>query len=133
VDGSLAALQAIPRLAEGAAILESGRAAEGTARPGSVRVVEKTPERLRLEIESPDPAWLFVLRAYWPYRRILLDGNTIEAVPAQLAFTAVPVSAGKHRLVWEEELPGFSASRYGPGLFVLVAVGLSVAGKRSGA
>jgi hypothetical protein len=133
VDGSLAALQAIPRLAEGAAILESGRAAEGAARPGSVRVVEKTPERLRLEIESPDPAWLFVLRAYWPYRRILLDGNTIEAVPAQLAFSAVPVPAGKHRLVWEEELPGFSASRYGPGLFVLVAVGLSVAGKRSGA
>ena len=130
VEGSLAALQALPRLSEGSAVLESGRAGEGSARAGSVRVVERTPERLRLDVASPDRAWLFVLRAYWPYRRILLDGNPVEAVPAQLAFSAVAVPAGRHVVEWDEELPGLSVSRFGPALFLAAAVGLTVAARR---
>jgi len=133
VDGPLAALQALPRLSEGAAVLESGRSGEGACRPGAVRILEKSPERMRLDLELPEPGWLFVLRAYWPYRRIRIDGTPIEAVPAQLAFSAVPVPAGRHALDWQERVPGLEASAWGPVLFGAIAVGLAVAARRSAA
>lgn len=133
VEGPLDALRALPRLSEGEAVIESGRASGGAARPGRVRVLEKTPERLALELEAPDPTWLFVLRAHWPFRSILLDGRAVEAVPAQLAFSAVAVPAGTHRLEWRERVPGLAASRFGPALFAAAAVGLGLAGRKGAA
>jgi len=130
-DGALAALAALPRLAEGEAVLESGRAGKGAARPGSVRVVERSADRLVLDLEAADPGWLFVLRAWWPYRTILLDGKPVEAVPAQLAFSAVPVPPGRHELVWQERLPGLALSAWGPALFGMIAAGLLVMGSRT--
>jgi hypothetical protein len=79
-----------------------------------------------MEVEAPDPTWLFVLRAYWPYRSVEIDGSPVEAVPAQLAFTAVPIAAGRHRLVWREELPGLGLSMWGPVLFGMISAGLVV-------
>ena len=126
VPGPIEALPTISRLAEGELVLESGRAASGTARPGVVRIVEERPERLVADIEAPDPAFLFVLRAFWPYRTVALNGRPVEALPAQLGFSAVPVAAGKSRLVWEECLPGFPLSLAGPALFGMIAAVLTV-------
>jgi hypothetical protein len=125
-DGPVAALAAIPGLAEGEIVLESGRSQTGRARPGRVRILEKTPERLELELDAPDPSWLFVLRAFWPYRSVEIDGKPAETVPAQLGFTAVPVSAGAHRVVWREELPGRKLSMWGPVLFGMISAALLV-------
>lgn len=122
--GALEALRAIPRLQAGEVVLETGGAAAGSARPGTVRVLEKSPERLRLEVSSPDPAWLFVLRGFWNHRTVHLDGREVDPVPAQLAFTAVPIPAGDHRLEWNERSPGWQVSRWGPFLFALAAAWL---------
>ena len=126
VPGPLQALAAIARLAEGELVLESGRLASGAAPPGTVRVVENRPERLVADLDAAQATWLFVLRAFWPYRTITLDGRPVEAVPAQLGFSAVPIPAGAHRLVWEERLPGFPLSLAGPVLFGMIAAGLAV-------
>jgi len=122
--GALDAVQTLPRLARGEAVVETGRRAGGTARPGRVAVVESSPERLVLETDCPDPSWLFVLRGFWTHRRIVVDGASVRAVPAQLAFSALPLSAGPHRVEWREDVPGLAASRWGPVLFVLCAAGL---------
>jgi hypothetical protein len=126
VPDSLRALSTISGLGEGELVLESGRLGAGAARPGTVRVVEDRPERLVVDFDSPDPTWLFVLRAFWPYRTVEIDGRPVEPVPAQLGFTAVPVSPGVHRLVWEERLPGYPLSLAGPVLFGMIAAGLAV-------
>jgi len=126
---ALAALSELPRLAADEVVLESGRSGQGAARPGLVRIGERSPERLRLEISSPDPAWLFVLRGFWGYRSIRVDGRPVEAVPAQLAFTAIPVPAGEHTVDWREEVPGFEVSRWGPALFAALAAGLWISGR----
>ena len=128
--GAVPALQAVPRLGEGEVVIESGGTSSGQARPGSVRVLEKTAERLVLDLDANDAGWLFVLRAYWPHRRILLDGQPVEAVPAQLAFSAVPVPPGRHRLTWEERVPGLAVSAWGPALFGMIAIGYLVARSR---
>ncbi len=84
------------------------------ARPGKLRIREKSPERLLLETQTPDPTWLFVLRGDWSYRAVEIDGVPVQTLPAQLAFTAVPVPAGAHTIEWREKAPGLEVSRYGP-------------------
>ena len=77
-------------------------------------MLEKSPERLVLETNAPQATWLFVLRGYWSHRQVLRDGLPVEVLPAQLAFSAVAVPAGLHRIDWRELLPGVSVSRWGP-------------------
>jgi hypothetical protein len=119
--GPLPALSSLPLLEAGEIVIESGSSTAGTARPGSLRILEKTPERLRVEAQAPDPTWLFVLRDYFGHRTVLLDGNPVEDAPAQLAFSAVRVPAGRHTIDWREAVPGGRISRWGPVLFVLAA------------
>jgi hypothetical protein len=119
VLGPLPALQTISKLARGEIVIETGKSGGGSAPPGSVRVLERTPARLRIETDSPAPTWLFVLRGFWPHRTVMVDGRDVEVVPAQLAFSAVPVPAGRHVVEWREHFPGWSVSRVGPVLYAL--------------
>jgi hypothetical protein len=128
--GALPALNSLRLLGRGEIVIESGVRTMATARPGTLRFLEKTPERLRVGVEAPDPTWLFVLRDYWEHRTVLVDGKPAEDVPAQLAFSAVHVPAGRHTIDWKEEVPGGSVSRWGPVLFAIVA---AVIATRSGA
>jgi hypothetical protein len=121
-DGALAALRELPALASGEAVVESGRAGTGESGGGEIRALEKTPERLALSVASRGAGWLFVLRGYWAHRRVLVDGRDAPTVPAQLAFTAVRVPAGEHRVEWLEEVPGYPASLLGPAAFAAAAV-----------
>jgi hypothetical protein len=130
VPGPVEALPLLAGLGEGAVAIESGTSRTGTARAGSVRILERRADRLVMDVDAPDPTWLFVLRADWPYRTILLDGKPVESAPAQLAFSAVPIPPGRHRLVWTEELPGLGLSVFGPVLFGMIVAGLAVAHSR---
>jgi hypothetical protein len=102
-------------------VLETGSKRPGRGDSGSVRVVEKSPERLHLDVDCRQAGWLFALRGFWPYRDVRIDGSPAEVVPAQLAFSAVAVPEGRHRVEWIERLPGWETSRWGPVLFVLIA------------
>jgi len=124
--GSLEALKDLPALRLGEIVVEAEKSASGTARGGSVRVLERQPERLRLETRSPDPTWLFVLRDFWNWRTVTMDGKETEVYPAQLAFSAVRIPAGVHQVDWRERFPGLAVSGFGPVLFLLI-VGLLVA------
>jgi hypothetical protein len=121
---ALDALNTVPRLSDSEIVLETGRRAAGRARPGTVRVLEDRPEALRAEVNSPDATWLFVLRGYWPYRTIEVDGRPVEAVPAQVAYSAIAVPPGRHTIEWRERVPGIEVSRWGPLLFLPLAIGL---------
>ena len=112
-------------------VVETGQERAGSSQRGTVRVLEKSSEIMKVETECGTASWLFVLRGYWPYRRVLVDGEKVEPVPALLAFSAVPLPAGRHRVEWEELLPGFEVSRWGPVLFALTAALIWVRGRRS--
>jgi len=124
------ALRVLPSLSDGEIVIESDRRGRGVARPGRMDILERTPERLLLEADARDPTWLFLIRGYWNYRTILLDGGIVESFPAQLAFTALRVPAGRHRIEWREEVPGGRFSRWGPVAFLLIAVSLLVLSRR---
>jgi hypothetical protein len=128
--GALDALTRVPRLQPGEAVLETGRRGRGVSRSGIVHVIVKDPERLLVETVTSDPSWLFVLRGYWNYRDVFVDGRPVDAVPAQVAFSAVPVPAGRHRVEWKELLPGSGVSRYGPPLWALFCAWILVRSRR---
>ena len=130
--GAVPALNALPRLGDGEIVVESGATTAGIARPGRLRVLEKSPERVRLETFAQNPTWLFVLRGHWTHRTVLLDGAATEDVPAQLAFSAVRVPPGRHRIDWLEEVPGWSVSRFGPLLSVLAFLWIRQKSPRDG-
>ena len=120
VPGAREAVAAIRGLSPEELVIESGSPRRGAARPARLEVSEKTPERMVLGVETPDPAWLFVLRGFWPYRTVRLDGRPVEVFPAQLAFSAVAIPPGRHALEWTEEVPGWPLSSGGPALFALI-------------
>ncbi len=128
-SGPVEALAALPRLEPGEIVIETDRRATGSARPGSVRILRESPEALALTTECADPAWLFVLRGDWSYRTVLVDGRPAPVFPAQIAFSAVPVPAGAHRIDWREDAPGLAASRWGPLAGALLLLGVVVAGR----
>ena len=121
----------IGRLEPGEILVETGETRRGNASPGRLRILERSADRLVLETNAPQATWLFVLRGYWSHRRVLLDGLPADVLPAQLAFSAVSVPAGLHRIDWRELLPGASVSRWGPVLFALFAVLLLVRERQS--
>jgi hypothetical protein len=127
---ALAVAAQLPNALRGELLLETGRRADGAAPPGRVRILEKSPERLRLLTEAPQPAWLFVLRAFWSHRTVSIDGRDVETVPAYLAYTAVPVPAGRHLIDWRERVPGGESSRFGPLAAGMAAAVLLVSGSR---
>ncbi|HKD19350.1 MAG TPA: hypothetical protein VKG23_15975, partial [Thermoanaerobaculia bacterium] len=119
---AVAALRLLPALGPGEVVLETGRSGSGRSAPGSLTLLEKTPERLELTTDAPEGGWLFVLRGYWRFRDVRVDGHPVEPVPAQLAFSAIPVPAGRHRIAWRERVPGAPASWVGPIGFAVIAV-----------
>ena len=130
VPNGLAALNEIGRLDPGQLVIETDAARSGSASGGHVRILEKSPERLRLETSAPEATWLFVLRGFWSHRTVTVDGQEVEVRPAQIAFSAVPVPAGLHRVDWQEGVPGVSLSRWGPVLFAVAALALVVRSRR---
>ena len=122
--GPVEALAALPRMPADGLVVETGRAGTGQARAGEVRVLEKSAERLRIQTRCPDATWLFVLRGDWSYRTVTVDERPIAVSPAQIAFAAVPLPPGVHRVDWRETIPGIEVSVWGPaaGLVLLAAV-----------
>jgi hypothetical protein len=129
--GPVDAWNAVLGAKTGEIVLETGRRQGGGARPGKIHVIRKEAGSLLIESDTPDPTWLFVLRGFWNHRTVRIDGHPTECVPAQLAFSAVPLPAGKHRIDWREDLPGSRVSRWGPVLYVLLMIALLLGGSRS--
>jgi hypothetical protein len=60
---------------------------------------QDTPDgRVSAEVDAPVPGFVFLSEPFYPERVALVDGRPVHARKANLAFTAVPVPAGRHRL-----------------------------------
>ncbi|GIW70934.1 MAG: hypothetical protein KatS3mg102_0476 [Planctomycetota bacterium] len=65
---------------------------------GRVRMVRETDTELHLELEATAPAWLVITDAYYPGWQAELDGRPAELLCANLAFRALMVPQGRHRV-----------------------------------
>ena len=90
--------------AERVLLVEAGagkvRPASGETRAESARIVEYRNERVAVEAEAREEAWLLLLDSYYPGWRAEVDGRPAEIVRADGFFRAVRIPAGRHRVVF---------------------------------
>jgi hypothetical protein len=72
-------------------VLDSG--ATGTA-----RIVDRRPDRVEVDVELDGPGYLVLVDAYDPGWQASIDGRTTRVLRANVAFRAVQVPAGAHRV-----------------------------------
>jgi hypothetical protein len=67
---------------------------------GRVTVTEQdAPDgRVAADVDAPVAGFVFLSEPFYPERVAFVDGRIVQARKANLAFTAVPVPAGRHRL-----------------------------------
>lgn len=95
---------------------------------GQVRVAKMVPDRVILEVEMSRPGFVVLVDTFDPGWRARVDGQPAAILRANVAFRAVAVPAGAHRV--EMEYRPFSVSL---GLAVTLAgiVGAVLLGRRS--
>jgi hypothetical protein len=92
---------------------------------GSSRILEFTPDRVRLEADLGAPGYVVLVDAYDPGWHATVDGQPAAALRANVAFRAVRVTAGHHVVEWRYRP---AALRTGSGLSLLaLVVGLGAA------
>jgi hypothetical protein len=64
----------------------------------AVRVVTYENNRIVLEVDSPEAAFLFMSEAYYPGWKAYVDNRQEEILRANYAFRAIPVGPGSHRI-----------------------------------
>jgi hypothetical protein len=87
---------------------------------GTTTIVVDDPERVELETSSEGPSYLFLADTFDPGWSATVDGKPAPIRPAYVAFRAVYLPAGAHRVAFTYVPAGFR-----PGL-VATAAGLAV-------
>ncbi|MCC0003085.1 MAG: hypothetical protein H6871_09015 [Methylobacteriaceae bacterium] len=67
-------------------------------RPGTARILSYGNARIEVEAEAPDGGWLVLTDIYHPWWEASLDGRPAPIEQADVAFRAVRLPPGKHRL-----------------------------------
>jgi hypothetical protein len=78
-------------------------ALEGPLADGEVRWIERTPNRMVLEVETPAPALLVLSENWFPAWKASVNGDEAPVLRADHALRAVPIPPGSHRVeMWFE-------------------------------
>ena len=97
------------------------------ARPGEIRLLDESTDHMTLEVDAPDAAILLITDSYASgWRARALPGSVQSDYwlqPANYTLRAVPLAAGRHRLVVEYAPTAFRAGKWVSSLSALVFLG----------
>ncbi|HBP17562.1 MAG TPA: hypothetical protein DEA08_07205 [Planctomycetes bacterium] len=95
------------------------------------------PERIELELELREPAWLVLRETFSPHWEARVDGALVPCARADLLYRALPLEAGRHRVVLRYApswwWPGLAASALGWALLAALALSSLRKASRPGA
>jgi len=93
---------------------------QGRAASDAARVVAESPNRLEIEADLASKGWLVLTDNYFPGWRAEANGRPVTIERADYAFRAVPLGAGRHRVVFTYRPDGLGT---GVVLFLIAAAG----------
>ena len=79
-------------------LVAGGEASTGRDVHGTSRITSAVADRLELEAELDAPGYVVVLEGFDPGWRVRVDGRAAPLLRANVAFRAVAVPAGRHRI-----------------------------------
>jgi hypothetical protein len=68
------------------------------ATTATLSVSRATAHSLEVELDSPAPTLVVIAQSFYPAWRATVDGVSAPLLPANVAFQAIPVSSGHHRV-----------------------------------
>jgi hypothetical protein len=74
---------------------------EATPGPAAAQFAEDSGERIALSVDAKRAGYLVLSDTYYPGWQATVDGRRAEVKPADVAFRAVAVPAGRHTVVFE--------------------------------
>lgn len=87
------------RLARDRPVVETGTASPATTRPATpARIVSRTDTEVVLDVSARERGQLVLLDTFYPGWKAEVDGESADIRPANAAFRAVPVDAGRHEV-----------------------------------
>jgi len=100
--------------------------------PGeTVRILQASPNRLRLKVETAQRRLLVLSEAYDPGWRAWIDGQPAAVLSANLVLRAVPVPAGDHQVELRYRPASWTLGLALSGLGAILLAALWAAGRRS--
>ena len=81
-------------------ILDQGTPLDGGQAQSSVRVLDYSPEKVRLQVETDGPAYLVLSDAYYPGWTAQVDGQPATIQRADVYFRAVRLEGGEHEVTF---------------------------------
>jgi hypothetical protein len=87
-------------------------------------IVEYTANRVCIEVETSRPGYLFLSDVWYPGWSADIDGEPVAVLRANLAFRAVPLPPGRHRVTFRYQPPGLALGS----LIALLTAGVLIAG-----
>jgi hypothetical protein len=101
--------------------------ATGTGFEASARIVIDEPERIEIEAEANTPAYLLLTDTYYPGWRAWVDDVETPILRANYISRAVPIAAGRSRVVFDYAPTNFKAGLIISAMSGCLFVGLALA------
>ena len=89
-------------------------------------MITDEPELVVIDTDGQADAWLVLADSFMPGWSADIDGVAAPILAADLAFRAVAVPAGPHRVTFRYDAPGWALGRIGGLLGLLGAVALAL-------
>jgi hypothetical protein len=124
-EASLAALAGADFDPTREVLLEQGEALASDEFSGSVAIVTLLPDRLVADVQLSQPGYLVTTDGYDPGWKASVDGRPASLLRANVAFRAVPVPAGTHRMEQVYRPRSVSAGLAISGLALLAGVAIA--------
>lgn len=94
----------------------------------SVRIEDYQPERVVVEVSTRYDGALILADAWYPGWEASVDGTRAKILRADLLFRAVPIPAGRHKVIFRYNPTSFRAGVMVSGVSFIIAISLAVAG-----
>ncbi|MGI8589077.1 MAG: YfhO family protein [Chloroflexia bacterium] len=88
-----------PRQSSTPSTLEAGNPGE------TATITSYTPNRIEATVDVKEAGWAVLTDVWYPGWQATVDGTSVEIDRADTIFRAVPVTSGKHKIVWSFEWP----------------------------
>ena len=79
---------------------------------GIIKMIDLKPGEISVQADFSDPGYLFLAQVFYPGWQAHLDGQKVEVIRANYAFSAVKMPKGEHDLIFYYQPPAYLVGKW---------------------